>query len=107
MRNIWIDLVSPGAEEISQVKKHLSIEIPSQAEMQEIEDTSRLYQENRAYHEGATAQPGARQHGVLVAHHLIPETYLVTVRYLNPKPFDTFATRIQKPAATAHPAPTS
>jgi len=28
-RNIWIDLVSPSPEEISQVQKHLSIEIPS------------------------------------------------------------------------------
>src|SRR5512137_472389 len=54
-RNIWIDLVSPSAEEISQVQKHLSIEIPSRAEMQEIEATSRLYQENGAYFMTATA----------------------------------------------------
>ena len=97
-RNIWIDLVSPGAEEISQVQKHLSIEIPSRAEMQEIEATSRLYQENGAYFMTATAVTSPEHDGLesSAITFILSDAYLVTVRYMNPKPFDTFAARIQK-----------
>lgn len=100
-RNIWIDLVSPSPEEISQVQKHLSIEIPSRAEMQEIEATSRLYQENGAYFMTVTgiASPEHDSMQSSAITFILSEAYLVTVRYLNPKPFDAFAARIQKPGS--------
>jgi len=100
-RNIWIDLVSPSAEEISQVQQHLSIEIPSRAEMQEIEATSRLYQENGAYFmtvTGITSPEHDSMESSAITF-ILSEAYLVTVRYLNPKPFDAFAARIQKPGS--------
>jgi len=100
-RDIWIDLVSPTAEEISQVQKHLSIEIPSRAEMQEIEATSRLYQENGAYFMTATAVTSPEHESMesSAITFILSEAFLVTVRYLNPKPFDSFAARIQKPGS--------
>jgi magnesium transporter len=100
-RNIWIDLVSPSPEEISQVQKHLSIEIPSRAEMQEIEATSRLYQENGAYFMTATgvSSPEHESMESSAITFILSEAYLVTVRFLNLKPFDAFAARIQKPGS--------
>jgi magnesium transporter len=101
-RNIWIDLVSPTSEEISQVQKHLSIEIPSRAEMQEIEATSRLYQENGTYFMTATAVTSPEHDNMesSAITFILSEAFLVTVRYLNPKPFDNFAARIQKPGSS-------
>jgi magnesium transporter len=101
-RNVWIDLVSPSADEIAEVQKHLSIEIPSRAEMQEIEATSRLYQENGAYFMTATAVASPEQDSIesSAVTFILSEAFLVTVRYLNLKPFDAFAARIQKPGSS-------
>ena len=101
-RNIWIDLISPSADEIAEVQKHLSIEIPSRAEMQEIEATSRLYQEKGAYFMTATAVSSPEHDSMesSAVTFILSEIYLVTVRYLNPKPFDAFAARIQKPGSS-------
>jgi magnesium transporter len=100
-RNIWIDLVSPSADEIGAVQRHLSIEIPSRAEMQEIEATSRLYQENGAYFMTATAVTSPEHDNLesSAVTFILSDAFLVTVRYLNPKPFDAFAARIQKPGS--------
>jgi magnesium transporter len=95
-------LISPNADEVAEVQKFLSIEIPSRAEMQEIEASSRLYQENGAYFMTATAVTSP-DHDSLESSaitFILSEAYLVTVRYLTPKPFDSFAARIQKPGSS-------
>lgn len=43
---IWFDLLNPDQEEIATVKSQLPIEIPTRAEMEEIELSSRLYTED-------------------------------------------------------------
>jgi len=100
-QNIWIDLVSPSTEEVSQVQRHFSIEIPSRAEMQEIEATSRLYQENGAYFMTATAVTSPEHDGMEASAitFILSAAFLITVRYVDPKPFDAFAARIQKPGS--------
>lgn len=101
-RNIWVDLISPSTDEIAKVQRFLSLEVPTRAEMQEIEASSRLYQENGAYFMTATAVTSP-EHDSLEASaitFILSEAYLVTVRYLNPKPFDSFAARIQKPGSS-------
>lgn len=101
-RNIWIDLISPSADEVAKVQNSLSIEIPSRAEMQEIEASSRLYQENGAYFMTATAVTSP-DHDSLESSaitFILSGDYLVTVRYATPKPFDSFAARIQKPGSS-------
>jgi magnesium transporter len=97
-RNVWVDLVSPSADEIAQVQKFLSIEIPTRAEMQEIEASSRLYQENGTYFMTATvvANPYIDSMEASAITFILSGVFLVTVRYLNPKPFETVAARIQK-----------
>ena len=47
---VWIDLLNPTKEEDEFVEKQLGIEIPTRAEMREIEVSNRLYQENGAYY---------------------------------------------------------
>ena len=100
-RDIWIDLVSPSMDEVDHAQKFLSIEIPSRAEMQEIEASSRLYQESGAYFMTATAVTSPEHDGLesSAITFILSETYLITVRYMNPKPFDSFAARIQKPGS--------
>lgn len=98
LRDIWIDLLSPTAAEVEHVQKFLAIEIPSRAEMQEIEASSRLYQENGVFFMTATAVTSPDHDGLesSAITFILSEAYLVTVRYMNPKPFDSFAARIQK-----------
>ncbi len=100
-RRSWIDLVSPVPEEVRAVEDRLRIEIPSRAEMQEIEASSRLYHENGAYFMTATAIASAdgRMLETSAVTFILAADYLVTVRYVNPRSFETFSERIQKPGA--------
>jgi len=95
----WVDLVFPLPEEIKQVGSALSIEIPSRAEMEEIEVSSRLYQEDSAFFMTADliASPDTQNVASSVITFILTETALVTVRYIQPRSFDSFAARLQKP----------
>ncbi len=95
----WIDLVFPQPEEIKQVGAALSIEIPSRAEMEEIEVSSRLYQEDGAFFMTADLVASPDTHNVesSAITFILTETFLVTVRYIQPSSFDSFSARLQKP----------
>jgi magnesium transporter len=97
----WVDLVVPTPEEIAAVQRQLAIEIPTRAEMQEIEASSRLYQENSTYFMTATIVTGADLANMesSAVTFILSHDHLVTVRYVTPRSFDTFAARIQKPGA--------
>ena len=51
---VWIDLVSPSPNEERQVEALLGVGVPTREEMQEIEVSSRLYEENGALYMTAT-----------------------------------------------------
>ncbi|MCU0561250.1 MAG: magnesium transporter CorA family protein [Desulfobacterales bacterium] len=97
----WVDLFFPQPEEIKQVGAALAIEIPSRAEMEEIEASSRLYQEGGAYFMTAdlVASPDTRSVESSAITFILTETALVTVRYSQPRSFETFSARIQKPGS--------
>jgi magnesium transporter len=86
---VWIDMVTPSVQEDRLVEQMLGIAIPTREEMQEIEVSSRLYQENGARYMTATLMcqsdtPAPKTTAVtfiLTAHRL------VTVRYDDPRPF--------------------
>lgn len=95
----WIDLLNPTNEENARVADYLGISVPSHAAMQEIEVSSRLYSED-----------GAQFITIIVISRLdtdepikTPVTFilknglLTTVRYVDPKPFQLYATQCQKP----------
>jgi magnesium transporter len=95
---LWIDLVDPSVEEDKQVERWLGIAIPSREEMQEIEQSSRLYEESGALYMTAlqiwradTMEPS----NTPVTFILTPK-HLVTVRFADPQPFRTFLARCAK-----------
>jgi len=86
---VWIDLVSPAANEDKIVEALLGIAVPTREEMQEIEVSSRLYVENGARYMTATlmcrsdtALPSATPVTFILSGHR-----LATVRYDDPRPF--------------------
>ena len=85
---IWVDLISPTLQEIEQVQTQLNIEIPSRAEMQEIEETSRLYRENNTYFMTASiiTNPDIDHMEVSAITFILADRFLSTVRYLNRLP---------------------
>jgi magnesium transporter len=95
----WIDLVFPQPEELAQVGEALAIDIPSRAKMEEIEVSSRLYQEDGAFFMTANlvTSPDTDKMESSAITFILTETCLVTLRYLEPRPFETFAARLQKP----------
>lgn len=95
---MWLDVVDPTPDEEHAVEQELKIEVPTRAEMQELEASSRLYRENGAVYMTATM--------LIKTETMMPETSqvvfiltkkcLVTLRYAEPWSFKTFAQRAPK-----------
>jgi magnesium transporter len=96
--SIWIDLLNPTQEEDKLAEQLLGIDIPTRAEMREIEPSNRLFQEN-----GATYMTTFVVYNIDQAR---PDTgaftfilvgkRLVTVRYHEPKSLPHFLARAAK-----------
>ncbi|MCF3973560.1 magnesium transporter CorA family protein [Paracoccus salsus] len=94
---VWIDLIQPDKDEVA-LLRGLGVEVPSLAEMEEIEISSRLYRENGIDYMTAVL-PGERPDGVRSAmpvSFLLSHSRLVTVRHHSPRPFLTFADRAER-----------
>ncbi len=95
---VWFDLVNPTREEEAIVEGRLGVELPTREEMQEIEETSRLYVENGAAYMTATVMSRMDTDAPLASpltFVLVRET-LVTIRYAEPRPFASFSHRAQR-----------
>jgi magnesium transporter len=99
-KTVWVDLLDPNKEEDVFVEGALGIAVPTREEMDEIEASSRLYQEGGAYYMTAVVL-----HQSLVPTEppiSTPITFilagqrLVTVRYAEPRAFHLFIQRAQK-----------
>lgn len=94
---LWIDLFQPTAEEVALLGR-LGVEVPSLAEMEEIEISNRLYQENGVDYMTAVV-PGQNEADEQVAApvtFILSKDRLVTVRHHAPRPFVTFPQRADK-----------
>ena len=93
----WIDLIQPTAEEEAAVEAFMCIDIPTREEMHEIELSNRLYRENNALYLTLTVVANAdsepESHAVTF---VLTSNCLVTVRYVQLKTFDAFATRAER-----------
>jgi magnesium transporter len=95
---VWLDLLNPTREEDADVERLLGISIPTREEMQEIEASSRLYQEGGAHYMTATVLHQENSDPLLAT----PVTFilsgqrLATVRYMDPRAFALFLARAQK-----------
>jgi magnesium transporter len=101
--SLWLDLLNPTPEERRAVERHLGVEMPTKPEMEEIEVSSRLYQEEGGVFMTALVlshtdsdHPTADVVTFVLAHEK-----LITVRYIDPQPFRTFAARCERGVVTA------
>ncbi|WP_299912561.1 magnesium transporter CorA family protein [uncultured Paracoccus sp.] len=94
---IWIDLWSPTDKQIADATA-LGIDVPSLADMEEIEISNRLYREGDTEYMTAVL-PGELPDGTRVAMpvaFLLSPGRLVTVRHHAPRPFNTFPDRAER-----------
>jgi magnesium transporter len=97
---VWIDLFQPSADEERVVETLLGVDVPTRAEMDEIEASSRLYQDAVAAFMTITVPVETGQEPPVVA----PVTFvlagdrLVTVRYHDLPSFGTFQTHAARAA---------
>ena len=95
---VWADLFNPTDDEEKLIESWLGIGVPTRAEMEEIEISSRLYVEDGAYFMTATLPAHTDDENpvmapvtfVLAGHHL------VTIRYHEPRAFQSFPLRAEK-----------
>ena len=96
---VWFDLFVPTEDEDGDLERMLGVAVPTRAEMEEIEVSSRLYAEDGALY--MTAQVQVRSDSA--SPQLTPITFilagsrLATVRYDTPKSFEIYRLRAERP----------
>jgi magnesium transporter len=95
---VWIDLHDPTPEEDKAVEQALGITIPSQADMAEIELSSRLYHEDGAEFLTMTALANLDGDDAvkMPVTFILKGSTLVTVRWNDPRPFAAYRSRAAK-----------
>jgi magnesium transporter len=98
---VWLDLLSPTAEEDRAVEAATGIAVPTREEMVEIEPTSRLYIENGARYMTATILYASESEApaTTAITFILGSGPLVTVRYADPRPFSIAANRLARSCA--------
>nr|WP_245423216.1 magnesium transporter CorA family protein [Neorhizobium alkalisoli] len=99
---VWYDLVNPTKEEERTVGETLGIAVPTMDEMEDIELSARLYQEDGAEFMTMTVliRPDAGTPRKVPVTFIVKGQVLITVRHSEPRPFDAFMARARKPNGT-------
>lgn len=100
--SVWIDILDITKEEEAFVENLIGLEIPTRAEMQEIEASSRLYREGSATFMTATLliKTETENPESTAVTFILTKGRLVTLRYAEPWSFRTFAQRAGKSGIT-------
>ena len=95
---VWIDLVDPTAAEEKLVEQALRLSIPTREEMDEIEPSSRLYEDQGALFLTATVLAGLATDDPISTpiSFVLTDRHLITVRYADPKPFRLFIDHVAR-----------
>ena len=98
---VWIDLLSPTNEERRKVNAAVGMEMPTRADMEEIEVSSRLYQEDGGIFLTALILSNMETDSPVadVVSFVLTHDKLITIRYIDPQPFKTFAARCERGSA--------
>ena len=98
-RAVWIDMDSPDRAEDQAVEKALGIAIPTREDMLEIEPSSRLYSDEGVRYMTASVLCNSEHNTPKLAAitFILSPSHLVTVRYDNPRSFELFRNRAQRP----------
>ncbi|HEY4940186.1 MAG TPA: magnesium transporter CorA family protein [Rhizomicrobium sp.] len=99
--SVWIDLLSPTNEERRKVNASVGMEMPTRADMEEIEISSRLYQEDGGIFLTALILSNMETDSPVadVVSFVLTHDKLMTIRYIDPQPFKTFAARVERGSA--------
>ncbi len=95
---VWIDLLDPDARDEARVEAWLGIDVPTREEMQEIEISSRIYEEDGAVFMTVLSLLNADRRDVSTTDvtFILKDRYLVTVRHDEPQPLRQFLQRAPK-----------
>jgi magnesium transporter len=95
---IWLDLLDPTEEERNAAGSAAHVKLPTRAEMEEIEISSRLYQDGSAVYMTALLLANSESdHPVADAvTFVLTEERLITLRYVDPTAFRLFAARCER-----------
>jgi magnesium transporter len=95
---VWIDLLNPTQAEEEQIERALKLDVPTREEQQEIEVSSRLYQEHGAYFMTATVmyQPEEGEPRTTPVTFILAGQRLVTLRYAEPRAFSIYVARCNR-----------
>lgn len=100
---LWIDLLNPSVGERAAVNALLGMEMPTRADMEEIEVSSRLYAEDGGLFMTALviADAGTDHPVADVVTFVLAREKLITIRYIDPQPFRSFAARLERSVVLA------
>lgn len=106
---MWIDLEEPTKEEEKLVERCVGVNVPTQAEMSEIEPSSRLYEKNGALYMTVSALRGVEEHlpTTTPIGFVLADNRLVTIRYATPKPVRTFENHARRDPDLVRDGPTA
>ena len=101
--SLWIDLYDPTFAERQAVNTLLGMELPTRADMEEIEISSRLYTEDGGVFMTALVLANADTDSPVadVVTFVLAREKLITIRYVDPQPFRTFAARCSRSLVVA------
>lgn len=104
----WVDLEEPSIEEEELVERCLALDIPTRAELIEIEPSSRFYEKDGAIYVTMSALCGivAGEPGATPIGFVLTDNRLVTIRYASPKPVRTFIQHVRREPELARDATT-
>lgn len=100
---VWVDLLNPTPAQDRDLLARLGVDIPTREEMQEIESSSRTYEENGfAYVTALVISRADTEEPVNTpVSFVLTPTHLVTVRFADLAPFRAFAARRARQPALA------
>ena len=94
----WVDLEEPTREEELLVERSSGVEVPTPDELQEIEPSSRFYEQNGAIYMTMSTLSGVEEGQPVSAPigFVLTGNRLVTVRYVSPKPWRSFTAHVRR-----------
>lgn len=105
----WIDLENPTRDEEALVERCLGVDIPTRSDLEEIEPSSRLYEEGGALYMTVSALTGVTEGSPTtepIAFVLTAER-IVTLRYAAPKSLRNFISHVGRDPTMVRDAPTA
>jgi magnesium transporter len=98
---VWVDLINPTDAERAEVEGALGLTLPTRADIEEIESSSRVYTENDALFLSTPLLTGddCLTHGLTAVGFVLTRASLVTVRFAKVAAFEHLLDKAEKPAA--------